>query len=109
MEGSVYLAVEVVVSMEPVVEGGHQGLSVDGVAQHLLLHLLLVRAARVVVEGVVRCLGALEGKHQAQRWSQGLAIGLDRLHTLFINYFTHILRLNHKNRILSFTHYAKTL
>ena len=68
--------------MEPVVEGGHKGLCVDGVAQHLLLHLLLVGAARVIVEGVVGCLGALEGKHQAQRWSQGLPIGFGRLYKL---------------------------
>ena len=68
-----HLAAEVVVSMASVAEGRHEGLCVDGVAQHLLLHLLLVGAARVVVEGVVRCLGALEGKHRAQRWwSQGV-------------------------------------
>lgn len=42
-----------------VVECRHEGLAVDGVAQDLLLDLLLVREAGVVVEGVVGCRGAL--------------------------------------------------
>lgn len=44
------------------VEGRHEGLAVDRVAQRLLLQLLLVRQARVVVEGVVGQRGALRRK-----------------------------------------------
>lgn len=37
------------------VEGRHQSLAVDGVAQNLLLYLLFIRIPSVVVEGVVGC------------------------------------------------------
>lgn len=58
-EGTRLLHLRAVASALVLVERRHQGLAVDGVAQNLLLHLVLVGGGGVVAEGVVRGGGAL--------------------------------------------------
>lgn len=41
------------------VEGRHESFTVDSVAQDMLLYLFFIRVPGVIIEGVVRCWGAL--------------------------------------------------